>query len=65
MGSWGQSLYWGFQGRSGEAGEPSGGWLSHSRALGHGTGPALGMRAHREDWSGAQAGWFARDGALK
>ena len=48
----------------GEAGEPSSGWLSNSKALGHGTGPALGVRAHREGWSGAQASWFARDGAL-
>ena len=50
---------------SGEAGEPSSGWLNHSRALGHGTGPALGVRAHKEGWGGAQAGWFACDGVLR
>ena len=47
----------------GEAGEPSSGWLSNSKALGHRTGPALSVRAPRGAWGGAQAGWFAGKGA--
>ena len=48
----------------GEAGEPSSGWLSNSKALGHGTGPALSVRALRRGLGWAQAGCFAHKEAL-